>query len=234
MFRPNVDYSGWHERLLTQGRVQIPDILDDDFSAKIHAALAAEKEWALAYRDGDEAREIEHGAYAAMDPLQRAKFVSNVIQSARGRYAYVYENYSMIQRFHDEGRSEHLLRQLVHVFNFEPILDFIRQLTGDAEIQRVRIQATRYQPGHFLRRHDDAGYDDQHRRIAFVFNFSRGWQADWGGLLHFVDAQGKVVDTFVPWFNSLSLFKVPQFHYVSQVTAWAETPRYALTGWFTS
>jgi Rps23 Pro-64 3,4-dihydroxylase Tpa1-like proline 4-hydroxylase len=138
----------------------------------------------------------------------------------------------MLGRYLDEARSEHLLRQLVDVFHYEPILDFIRQLTGDPAIARVRIQATRYRAGHFLRRHDDTGYDDQHRRFAFVFNLSRGWQADWGGLLQFLGADGRVVDTFVPHYNSLSLFKVPQLHCVSQVAAWAEAPRYALTGWF--
>jgi len=232
MFRPNVDYAPWRQRLLANTRVQIPDILEDHYAQQIHAALAAETEWSLAYQEGDAPARLEPAEYAALDAAQRTALVARVAGAARGRYAYVYENYSMTQRYADPARAGHLLQALVDVFHYEPILEFIRGLTGDPDITRVRIQATRYLPGHLLRRHDDTGYDEQKRRFAFVFNLGRGWQPDWGGLLHFLDAQGQVADTFVPWYNSMSLFKVPQLHCVSQVAAWAEAPRYALTGWF--
>jgi len=232
MFRPRVDYAPYRERLLAQQRVQIPDILDDAYATQFHDALAQESEWELAYQIDDEPKVIAHAEYAAMNPPQRADFVANCARAAAGRYAYAFENYSMVNRYNDEARSEHLLRQLVDVFHYEPIIEFIRALTGDAAIKHVRVQATRYLPGHFLRRHDDTGYDAQKRRFAFVFNLGRGWQADWGGLLHFLDEDDRVVDTFVPRYNSLSLFKVPQYHCVSQVAAWAQAPRYALTGWF--
>lgn len=232
MFRPKVDYSPWKERLLAQGRVHIPDILDDTYAEQFHAELAAETQWALVYRDGTEAKRLEHDEYAQLDEVQRARFIERVALDARGKYAYVYEAYSMIDRYFDAARSEHLLHRLVDVFHDERVLDFVRNLTNDPAIARVQIQATRYLPTHFLRRHNDSGYGDQDRRFAFVFNLSRRWEADWGGLLHFLDGAGRVVDVYVPQFNSLSLFKVPQMHYVSQVAPWAEVPRYAFTGWF--
>jgi SM-20-related protein len=234
MFRPKIDYSPWKERLLAQGRVQIPDILDDAYAEQFHAVLAAETEWALLYRDGSEAKRLEYGEYAQLNEAQRTQFIERASLAARGRYAYVYEGYSMIDRYFDAAREGHLLHHLVDVFHDERVLDFIRDLTNDPAIARVRIQATRYLPAHFLRRHDDTGYGDQNRRFAFVINLSRHWEADWGGLLHFVDAADRVVDVYVPRFNSLSLFKVPQMHYVSQVAPWAEEPRYAFTGWFMS
>lgn len=234
MFRPGIDYSPWAERLLTCGRVQIPDILEDAYAEQFHAVLAAETQWTLSYRDGSAAKRLEYADYAQMDEAQRAQFIERAALAARGRYAYAYEGYSMIDRYFDAAREDHLLRRLVDVFHDERVLGFIRQLTGDAAIARVRMQATRYLPGHFLRRHDDTGYGDQDRRFAFVVNLGRGWEADWGGLLNFVDSADRVVDVYVPRFNSLSLFKVPQMHYVSQVAPWAEAPRYALTGWFLS
>jgi SM-20-related protein len=234
MFRPNVDYSPWQERLRTFTRVQIPDILEDPYAQMIQSALAVETQWSLAYQASDGPQRIEHAAYAALDAGQRDEFVARIAREARGRYAYVYENYSMMDRYDDPARADHLFRRLVDALHHESILDFVRRLTGDAAIARVRVQATRYLPGHFLRRHDDTGYDAQQRRFAFVFNLSQGWQADWGGLLHFLHADGRVVDTFVPVCNSLSLFKVPQLHCVSQVAPWAEAPRYALAGWFLS
>lgn len=230
MFRPNVDYAPYRERLLADSRVQIPGILDDAYAEQFHAALAAEDGWELAYQLGVEARSIAPAEYAAMDAAQRCEFLARCAREATGRNAYAFDNYAM--DVHGAARPEHLLHRLVDVFHYAPVLDFVRALTGDPGITRVRVQATRYLAGHFLRRHDDAGYDTQKRRFAFVFNLGRGWQADWGGLLHFLDAQGRVVDTFVPSYNSLSLFRVPQYHCVSQVAAWAEAPRYALTGWF--
>lgn len=232
MFRPHVDYAPYREHLVAHGRVHVPHILDDVYATQFHDALAAEVEWELAYQVGGEAKVIAQADYAKMSAAQRDGFVMDCARQAVGKYAYAFENYSMVNRYNDEDRAEHLLHKLVDVFHYEPILAFVRQLTGDWGITRVRVQATRYLPGHFLRRHDDTGYDKQKRRFAFVFNLGRGWQADWGGLLQFLDVDDRVVETFVPRYNSLSLFKVPQFHCVSQVAAWAQMPRYALTGWF--
>lgn len=232
MFRPNVDYAPYREQLLVRRRVQIPNILDDAYAAQFHAALAQETEWELAYQIDGEPKVIAQAEYAVMNAQQRADFAANCARAAQGKYAYAFENYSMVNRYNDESRSEHLLHKLVDVFHYEPILAFMRQLTGDDQITRVRVQATRYLPGHFLRKHDDTGYDTQKRRFAFVFNLGREWQADWGGLLHFLDENDRLVDSFVPRYNTLSLFRVPQFHCVSQVAAWAQAPRYALTGWF--
>ncbi len=230
MFRPNVDYAPYRERLLANSRVQIPNILDDGYATQFHDALAAETEWELAYQVGTEAKVVAPAEYAAMDAAARAEFVARCAREAAGKYAYAFDNYAM--SIDGVARPQHLLHQLVGVFHYAPVLDFVRALTGDPGIERVRVQATRYLSGHFLRRHDDTGYDAQKRRFAFVFNLGRDWRADWGGLLHFLDAEDRVVDTFVPTYNSLSLFKVPQYHCVSQVATWAQAPRYALTGWF--
>ena len=42
---------------------------------------------------------------------------------------------------------------------------------------------------------------------------------------------GRVLESFTPRWNSLSLFKVPALHCVSYVTPWAAGPRLAVTGW---
>jgi Rps23 Pro-64 3,4-dihydroxylase Tpa1-like proline 4-hydroxylase len=40
-----------------------------------------------------------------------------------------------------------------------------------------------------------------------------------------------VTDTFMPRWNSLSLFRVPALHAVSLVAPWAGAERLAITGW---
>jgi Rps23 Pro-64 3,4-dihydroxylase Tpa1-like proline 4-hydroxylase len=52
------------------------------------------------------------------------------------------------------------------------------------------------------------------------------------GQLQFFGEGGDIVETFVPRWNSLSLFRVPQMHQVTLVTPWAGDDRYSIAGWF--
>ena len=77
--------------------------------------------------------------------------------------------------------------------------------------------------------HND-DHTDEGRRMAYVLSLSENWNPDWGGNLHFVE-EDKMVDSFSPTFNTLSIFEVPQQHYVSMVTPFAGGPRLSITGW---
>ena len=123
-----------------------------------------------------------------------------------------------------------VLHRVLELFNSPDYIAFVRALTGDARIRRANAQATRYQPGHFLRYHTDEEHSEG-RLYAYVLNFSRHWQADWGGLLQFIDEDGQVLETFLPQWNTLSLFAVPAGHAVSLVAPWAQQDRLAITGW---
>ena len=68
------------------------------------------------------------------------------------------------------------------------------------------------------------------RLFAHVFNFTRVWNPDWGGLLVFHGADGHVERGFTPGFNSLNLFRTPQSHSVTQVSTFAQQPRLAISG----
>ncbi|MFD1789097.1 2OG-Fe(II) oxygenase family protein, partial [Sphingomonas floccifaciens] len=59
------------------------------------------------------------------------------------------------------------------------------------------------------------------------------WRPEWGGLLLFHDDR-EVAHGFVPGFNTLNLFRVPQRHSVSEVTRAAPHRRYSITGWLRS
>ena len=47
----------------------------------------------------------------------------------------------------------------------------------------------------------------------------------------FHDADGHVAEGYVPRFNALNLFTVPQTHSVSQIASFVTASRYAITGW---
>ncbi|WP_440225756.1 2OG-Fe(II) oxygenase [Dokdonella sp. MW10] len=232
MFNPDIDFSPWSARLSERTRVLIPGALQPAVAQALHERLARVEDWDLAFRDGHASTLLPAARYAALGQEGRRDLLARLARESLGRYGFAYDSCMLVERYMQQPDPDDLLHRIVEMMHREPFLAFVRNLVGDASIRRSLVQATRYLPGHFLRRHEDIVEDGRDRRYAFVFNLGREWQADWGGLLQFLDARGDVVETFVPAFNSLSLFKVPQPHAVSLVGGWAEQPRYALTGWF--
>lgn len=221
-------------RLQRDGRVQIADYLQPDAAERLHACLADEVRWTLALRDGDASRVIDHDAYVALSEDALATLLRGVARGARGGgYRFAYDAYMMVTAYKEGRDPDLLLHRVLELFNSPQYLAFVQALTGDDGIRRVNAQATRYRPGHFLRYHTDID-SSEGRRFAYVLNLGREWNADWGGLLQFVDGDGRVVDTFLPRWNSLSLFRVPAGHAVSLVTPWADADRLAITGWLLS
>ena len=110
-------------------------------------------------------------------------------------------------------------------------LDLLGEIMGDDTINFADGQAIAYAEGDFLTGHHD-DIDGKNRRAAYVFNLTREWRAEWGGLLLFHDADGQIRNGLVPTFNALNLFAVPQHHSVSEVTRAARgARRYSVTGW---
>ncbi|MBF6023156.1 2OG-Fe(II) oxygenase [Lysobacter niastensis] len=238
MISERIDPAFWRERLQRDGRVQIADYLQPAAAERLRDCLEREVPWTLALRDGSGARTIGHDTYAAMDEGIRAALLAQTAAGARlnaltgqGEFRFAYDSYMMVTAY-QEGRDPGLvLHRVLELFNSPDYIAFVRALTGDARIRRVNAQATRYRPGHFLRFHTDEELSEG-RLYAYVLNLSREWEADWGGLLQFIDKDGQVADTFLPRWNTLSLFAVPAGHTVSMVAPWAQHDRLAITGWF--
>ena len=110
------------------------------------------------------------------------------------------------------------------------VLDFMRKLTGEAAIRKADSYASMYLPGHFLTTHDDR--HDKHDRVAaYVFSMNKVWEKDWGGHLAFFDDNGNINDAFIPSFNTLNMFLIPQWHSVQLVTPFAAANRTSYLGW---
>ncbi len=234
MLNPSLHSVAARDRLMRDGRVQIADYLQLDAAERLHACLSREVPWTLALRDGEGARTIAHADYAAMSDGDRTALLRAVADSAAGgQYRFIYDTYMMVGAYREGRDPGLLLHRVLEFFNSSDYLDFLRALTGDDAVRRVNAQATRYRRGQFLRYHTDAE-SNEGRRYAYVLNLSPRWEADWGGLLQFVDGDGHVVETFLPRWNSLSLFRVPAGHAVSLVAPWADGERLAITGWLLS
>ena len=221
----------WRARLRAHGRVQIPGFLQEPSALRLHQCLREEVPWETAQRSD---AVLADGQDRSPPPGSAADEVALAATYLRARagFEFYFDRYRMIDARRDGTDPQLVLHAVVDFLNSPQFLDFARQLTGDPAIRMVSAIGVRYRAGHFLRAHNDLA-NDENRAFAYVINLSRQWSPDWGGLLHFLDPeQRRVVDTFTPLWNSLSLFRVPQPHVVSLVAPWAGSARYSITGWF--
>ncbi|RNF83634.1 2OG-Fe(II) oxygenase [Montanilutibacter psychrotolerans] len=232
MINPALDLDAWRDRLQRDGRVQVENYLQPDAALRLRECLQHEVRWTLALRDAGGARTIDHEGYAAMEPAAIDALLRDTASGARDgdAFRFAYDSYMMVSAYQQRRDPGLLLHRVLELFNSPDYIGFVRALTGDERIRRVNAQATRYRPGHFLRYHTDEEHGEG-RLYAYVLNLSRGWHADWGGLLQFIDAEGRVTESLMPRWNSLSLFAVPAGHAVSLVAPWAAQDRLAITGW---
>lgn len=221
----------WRARLRAHGRVQIPGFLQEPSALRLHQCLSEEVPWETAQRSD---AVLADGQDRSPPPGSAADEVALAATCLRARegFEFYFDRYRMIDARRDGTDPQLVLHAVVDFLNSPQFLEFARQLTGDPAIRMVSAIGVRYRAGHFLRAHNDLA-NDEDRAFAYVINLSRQWSPDWGGLLHFLDPeQRRVVDTFTPLWNSLSLFRVPQPHVVSLVAPWAGSARYSITGWF--
>jgi len=234
VINPGLDLAFWREQLRRNGRVQVAGYLQPDAAERLRTCLAQEVPWTLALRDAQGARTIDHATYSALTDEQARQLFADTAASAGQEgdngFRFAYDSYMMVRAYQERRDPGLLLHRVLELFNSPDYLAFARHLTGDTRIRRVNAQATRYRPGQFLRHHNDEELDEG-RLYAYVLNLSRGWQADWGGLLQFIGSDGRVQDTFLPIWNTLSLFAVPAGHAVSLVAPWARDDRLSITGW---
>ena len=219
----------WRARLRAHGRVQIPGFLQEPSALRLHQCLREEVPWETAQRSD---AVLADGQDRSPPPGSAADEVALAATCLRARegFEFYFDRYRMIDARRDGTDPQLVLHAVVDFLNSPQFLDFARQLTGDPAIRMVSAIGVRYRAGHFLRAHNDLA-NDENRAFAYVINLSRQWSPDWGGLLHFLDPeQRRVVDTFTPLWNSLSLFRVPQPHVVSLVAPWAGSARYSITG----
>jgi SM-20-related protein len=229
MIDNSLDIDRWKRELATHSRVQIADFLQLDAAERLRDCLAREVHWTLAERSESTSR--TRGREQALTDAEYRQVLDTAYARARDEFQFVYDSYMLVRARKEGWDPELILHFVLEFLNSPEFLDFARYLTGDAAINAVNAQATRYRPGHFLTPHEDI-HETEGRRYAYVINLTRNWKPEWGGLLQFIDAAGNVIDTFAPRWNSLSLFRVPALHAVSLVTPWAGEERLAITGWF--
>jgi Rps23 Pro-64 3,4-dihydroxylase Tpa1-like proline 4-hydroxylase len=234
MLNPAIDVEACAAEYGRRGRIFIREAFSGDTVERLEHCLREEVPWGLATRIEGEPRALQAGEMQTMAPDDWRRFLGAVQKEAREGYQFLYNTYMMVTAWKERRDPALYLHPFFEFLNSPAMLELARRVTGHADIAKADAQATRYLPGHFLRRHNDVhqSSESDSRRAAYVVNLTRDWQADWGGLLQFMDEEGRVTETWSPGYNGLALFEVPTWHCVSCVAPYATKPRLSITGWF--
>ena len=235
MLNPALNPEELAPRFRSSGRIVIQDALLTEQADRMHRCLRTQIPWRLAYRDtrvtGEhQQQQLTRQQLQAMGPKAAAALRAQVLHQARDHFQYLYQHFNINGGRGTDNPPGLAVYDLLDFMLGEEFLDFARRLTGTPELDDLYAHATLYTAGSFLKIHEDVT-PVQDRRYAYVLGLTRGWRADMGGLLHFLDDQGNVVETVVPRYNSLTIFRVPMPHLVSMVAPWVPEPRLAVTGW---
>ncbi len=230
---PRLDRAAFAVDFAKTGRLQVRDVLTVDSATRVRRILREETPWGLAWQAGAEAPAnlVRYEQLQIMPPEEQASIAARAARSTGQDYAFAYRSYPLVTAYLERWQPGSAQERLLEELNGPPMLEFMREITGIAEIVKLDGQATLYAPGNFLWPHSDAE-SDRGRRVAYVLNLTFGeWKPQWGGYLNFFNEAWDVEQAFRPRFNSLNLFHVPQWHSVSEVAAAAPLARYAITGW---
>jgi len=132
------------------------------------------------------------------------------------------------------SRTNWMHGRLVELWRNEMFLSTISYITGEEEQliwDRDRTFTSKYEEGDFLNRHTD----HNHGRVAFVYQLTKDWNVQHGGLFHRLPDWQNVDKTVVPQFNQLTLFDVSGEgvpHMVTPVANGIKNARMGYSGWF--
>lgn len=225
---PKRDYRSYSAVLKQEGRVRIPQFLDSG-AEYLYNFAQSNHEWIQVINTNADVLEIDLDQWQIYDDAAKSAIRSAMYQRASKGFQYSYAAVA-VPDADESGCTADPLSNFLKFTAETGFQNILQQLTGVADLQFTDGQLTVYNPGDFLTRHDDA-VAGKSRVAAFVLGLTPIWRLEWGGLLHFHPTDDEPALALVPDFNTLDLFTVPRLHSVSEISAAALFPRYALTGW---
>lgn len=212
-------------------RVQIKNVLDEASATRVYRCLTEETEWVVGYKDGEKSLIITEQEIFSKSPGERQAFMHKLNRQAAHEFQFLYYCLPLDNEDLKKFYADHFLFRVYDFIRSEVMLKFIREVSGIKEIIGANAQATWYKTNNFLTKHND--YEPvTSRRVAYVMNFSKDWNTDWGGYLQFYDKDGNIEEGFMPRYNTLNLFQTPMDHSVSYVPPFCDGKRLGITGWF--
>lgn len=213
------------------GRVHVADVLSEASARRACESLTTEVEWQLHFNDGERVYDLSAAQVAALPEANRTALLEAIHRKAQTGFQYLFDNCPLSDLHALRQHTGWYAMRIFEFLNSTRFLDYARKLTGVRSIALADAQATRYRSGHFLTCHDDQ-VGGRNRVAAYVLNLTPAWRADLGGILNFIARDGHVAEGYVPCFNALNVFRVPQKHAVSCVAPFAPASgRLSISGW---
>jgi len=230
---PDLDPNVLAGELAGRRRLQIRDIFETESAERIYTMLAEQTPWWVVFNEGEKVHQLPPEYLARLSETQVNEIIEAINYRAQTEYQFLYEFYPIIPTYFAPAAPKLPILEVFEFLNRPEVLDFFRTLTGRPDIQWADAQATLYQSGHFLKSHSDL--DDANTRVAaYVLNFTKLWERDWGGYLQFYNDRHDIEEALRPIFNALNIFLVPADHSVGTVSNFSYGNRYSVTGWFRS
>jgi SM-20-related protein len=228
-FNPALDLDALAGELARDRRLQIRDVFAAETADRIHEMLATKTPWWLAYNVGEKVEQLSPDAMSRMRPDDIERILGQVVERAQTQYQFVYAFFPIIGNYFSPDPKPPIA-EVFRFLNTPHVLDWLRRLTGREDVKWVDAQATLYQSGHFLKSHSDKDSTGA-RAAAYVLNFTKLWERDWGGYLQFFNDEHDIELALRPIFNAMNIFLVPTDHSVGIVSPFAYGDRLSVTGW---
>lgn len=213
------------------GFVRIKNLFPDEVAQSIYENLANHTPWHVVHADPQGSHLYYRPEdWAGLENNERQSILKKIMVQASEGFSYFYACYPMIQNYLDQRDPDWPLHAMTEYLNSLEFHNFVKTITNEPTVNKIDGQATLYASGHFLNLHDDMGTEAE-RRVAYVMGFTKDWTPNWGGQLLMLDENDDTQFGFSPTFNSLTLFKVPRKHIVTQIASFARGGRYSITGW---
>jgi len=233
LINPNLDILNYAEEFKKNKVVVIKDFLKESEIERLYRWFSEEmpSNWwdvsSFPSMDDDSVSFIRNEEENTEEIKQNYAYVLS--KFAEGKFAY---NFFRTRDNHFEDCTCHecnLRKWLVSEEN----LGFINKITDEEYTGSDEVFAACYTAGDFLSPH----VDSPNGTLGFVLHMTKNWLPEYGGLLHFMDDDRKVVERIeVPEYNSLTLFYLPEnkgkWHFVSPVSPGTPEIRLTYTGWF--
>ena len=206
-------------------KIKMDNFLEISFAEALYKFCMINKDWILSTG-------INKNKFEKKDIAQFSNANQLQIKNVQNAFKEDQFSYAFYRNMNNQKCSylEFLIRRELSSPNF---IEYLNKITGLNLTTLKTLFLSKYKAGNFLSPHSDHG----NGRLAFVINLTKFWKPQYGGNLHFLNEdRTEIIDTYVPGFNNLMLFEVPENngipHYVSHIVPNVKYNRFAITGWF--
>jgi Rps23 Pro-64 3,4-dihydroxylase Tpa1-like proline 4-hydroxylase len=215
----------YNQKFIQKKIIQIKNILTYESAEEIYKYIFLHKNWNLS---------SGFDKFKFTKPIQKQFDKANELQikNINDKFKNDFFTY-MFHRTMNNNKPDYLEYLVRKQLNSPEFITIIKKITNLEISSLSTLFLSKYKPGHFLSPHSDKG----NGKLAFVLNLSKFWKPQYGGILHFLDEDRQnIIDSYVPDFNNLILFEVPEDHdrphFVSHIVPNIKHSRYAITGWY--